>query len=66
MSHYALAAWKPSLLTAAIKALSVVFLGSNWTRADPTATASTVVPGTDLSAVVTFPMYAVSVPGRAF
>ena len=42
------------MLTAAIKALRVVFLGSNRTRADPTATASTVVPGTDFSAAETF------------
>jgi hypothetical protein len=49
----AAAALNPSLSTTPIKAAVEVFLGSNETRAEPTATFSTLAPGTDFSALVT-------------
>lgn len=50
---YAAVALKPRLFTAPIKTAVEVFWGSNETRAEPTATSSTFVPGRDFSAVET-------------
>jgi hypothetical protein len=47
-------ALKPRWSTTPIKAAADVFFGSNETRAEPTATSSTFVPGIDFSAVDTF------------